>query len=84
MPLDTLIERGIAGGNAVTTINKNKDGELPGWSIQVDEVSAGVYRVVGIDEAGRRFEATGTNPDALLDECKRYAARFNHPTDTSH
>ena len=33
--------------------------ELPGWSFAIDEVSAGVYRVLGRDLAGRTVEATG-------------------------
>lgn len=48
--------------------------ELPGWTFDVDEVSAGVYRAVGVDEAGRSVQATGIDPDQLLDECRRAAA----------
>ena len=44
--------------------------ELPGWSFDVDEVSAGVYKVFGKDRAGRIVEATGIGPDELLEKCK--------------
>ena len=50
--------------------------ELPGWLFEVDEVSAGVYKVYGKDISGRSGEATGTEPEALLDECKRFAKRM--------
>jgi hypothetical protein len=47
--------------------------EIPGWNFEVDEVSAGVYKVSGKDELGRSVEMTGTDPDALLEESKKYA-----------
>jgi len=40
------------------------------------EVSAGVYRVRCVDEAGRSVEATGTDPEALVEECKQAATRI--------
>jgi len=50
--------------------------ELPGWTFDLDEISAGVYRFRGVDEAGRSVEATGTDPDALVDECRKSAAKI--------
>lgn len=50
--------------------------ELPGWTFNIDEVSAGVFHVKGVDEAGRSVEATGTDPDALLEDCRRLAAKM--------
>lgn len=50
--------------------------DIPGWSFTIEEVSAGVYRVRGVDEAGRSVEATGIDPDALMEECKLSAARI--------
>jgi len=49
--------------------------ELPGWDFDIDEISAGVYKVNGRDELGRSIELTGTDPEALLEECKKYAAK---------
>lgn len=49
---------------------------LSGWSFEVDEVSAGVYKVRGTDQAGRHVESTGTDPDAMLLECKKAALRI--------
>lgn len=47
--------------------------ELSGWSFDVEEVSAGVYRAVGRDRSGRSVELKGTDPDVLLVHCKRAA-----------
>lgn len=44
--------------------------ELPGWSFDADEVSAGVYRASGRDRAGRNVQATGADPDALIEKCR--------------
>lgn len=49
--------------------------DLAGWTFKVEEVSAGVYRVHGVDEEGRSLQATGTDPNALLEEGKRNAAQ---------
>lgn len=50
--------------------------ELPGWSFDVDEVSAGVYRACGRDRAGRNVEGTGLDPDALIEKCKQAALKM--------
>jgi len=47
--------------------------ELPGWSFDADEVSAGVFRAFGHDRAGRNVEATGLDPEALIDKCRQAA-----------
>ena len=47
--------------------------DLPGWTFDVDEVSANVYKVVGRDAVGRTFEKSGFDPDQLLEEAKEYA-----------
>jgi hypothetical protein len=49
--------------------------DLAGWHFDMDEISAGVYEVVGEDEGGHRVSATGTDLDALLDQCKNAALR---------
>lgn len=50
--------------------------ELPGWSFDADEVSVGVYRAFGRDRAGRNVEATGLDPDALIEKCKQAAIQM--------
>jgi hypothetical protein len=47
--------------------------ELYGWQFKIDEISAGVYKVSGIDKSGRSVEVTGIDPELLLIECKKYA-----------
>lgn len=54
--------------------------ELPGWSFDEREVSAGVYIVCAQDVHGRRIEKTGTDPDALLEELKTAAAEMTSKT----
>lgn len=54
--------------------------ELAGWSFDVDEVSAGVYRVEGSDAQGRSVQATGADPDALLKDCKKKATSMMQST----
>jgi hypothetical protein len=47
--------------------------ELPNWTMEIDEVSAGVYRVIATDAVGHRFQSQGTDPDALLNDARRAA-----------
>ncbi|MEO8379027.1 MAG: hypothetical protein ABI779_05140 [Acidobacteriota bacterium] len=47
--------------------------ELPGWSFDEREVSAGVYVVFAQHVDGRRIEMTGTDPDALIEKLKTAA-----------
>lgn len=47
--------------------------ELPGWSFDADEVSAGVYRAFGHDRAGRNVEANGLDPEELIEKCRQAA-----------
>jgi hypothetical protein len=54
--------------------------DLPDWTFEIDEISAGVYQVRGFDAEGRRVETTGTDPHALLDECRGAAARMRGGT----
>lgn len=50
--------------------------ELPAWQFEIDEVSAGVYEVVGRDGLGHRVFAQGTDPDSLLEQCRSDAMRL--------
>ena len=50
--------------------------DLPEWSFEIDEVSAGVYEVTASDKRGRRFSSKGTDPDALLESCRQQAMRL--------
>jgi len=50
--------------------------ELPDWSFDADEVSAGVYRAFGRDRTGRNVEATGFDPEALIEKCRQAALQM--------
>ncbi len=47
--------------------------ELPDWNFEVRETSANVYKVTGIDSAGRSVERQGIDPEILLEEAKKDA-----------
>ena len=47
--------------------------ELPGWEFNAEEVSFGVYKAFGVDRQGRNVEAKGTDPDEMIEKCRRYA-----------
>ena len=47
--------------------------DLPKWTFEMDEVSAGVYEVVGKDKSGRQVQSKGTDLEVLLQECRRKA-----------
>lgn len=47
--------------------------DLPGWTFTIDEVSAGAYRVLAVDSAGRSVEAAGSDPEELLEHCRARA-----------
>lgn len=47
--------------------------ELRCWHFDIIEVSANIFKVTGKDQFHHSIELTGTEPDKLLDECKKYA-----------
>jgi hypothetical protein len=55
---------------------KNKADELKDWEFKIDEVSANVYKVRGVDKRGRSVERIGTNLEILLSECKDDALKI--------
>jgi hypothetical protein len=59
-------------------MNKKAD-QLKDLEFKVDEISANVYKVRGVDKRGRSVEKTGTYPEMLLPECKADAMKL---TDT--
>jgi hypothetical protein len=64
--------------NWVASLRSKAEGlpELPGWSFDVQEVSAGVYEVTGTDALGHRVQTKGTDCDALINECREAAAKM--------
>lgn len=53
-----------------------KTDQLEDWKFEIDEISANVYRVIGIDKIGRSVVRTGTDPEILLLKCKTDAMRL--------
>jgi hypothetical protein len=51
--------------------------KLNDWTFKIDEISANVYRVRGIDKSGRNVERTGMDPEILLSECKVDALKID-------
>jgi hypothetical protein len=49
--------------------------DLPGWTFEIEEVSANVYEITGTDRAGRSFNAKGTDPVVLLEEARTWAKK---------
>ncbi len=45
--------------------------DTPGWEFHIDEVSVNVFVVSASDAAGRTIEKTGTDPYALIEECRQ-------------
>jgi len=54
---------------------KKQFAELPAWYFDMDEVSAGVYEVIGRDTAGHIVSAKGTDLEALVEQCRQEAQR---------
>ena len=50
--------------------------DLPNWAFDLEEVSANVYEVTGTDTFGHRVQMKGTDPDALLIDARREAAKI--------
>ncbi len=51
--------------------------ELPDWEFDIQEVSAGVYEVIGKSKFGPNVSAQGFDADALMNQCKKYAMSFS-------
>ena len=52
--------------------------DLPDWSFDIDETSAGVYQVVAIDKQGHLISAAGIDPEMLVAECRSEASNIDH------
>lgn len=48
--------------------------DLPGWTFEMEEVSANVYEVTGKDSVGHTVQMKGTDLDALLNDAKTAAS----------
>jgi hypothetical protein len=48
--------------------------DLPGWTFEVREVSAGVYVGSGRSASGANVQIQGEDPEQLLARCREFAA----------
>ena len=51
--------------------------DIPGWTFEVQETSANVYKVIGYDSHGRSVEHQGLDPDELLQRSKEDAIKMS-------
>jgi hypothetical protein len=51
--------------------------DLPDWTFEMDEISAGVYEVVGKDGSGNSVSAKGIDLDKIITECRDRARRLH-------
>lgn len=51
--------------------------DLPGWSFEIDEESAGVYRVTARAKDGQTFEMKGSGEESMLSEHRQEAAALS-------
>jgi hypothetical protein len=58
--------------------------DLPGWTFEIDEVSANVYEVIATDSVGHRVQVKGTDPDVLLEDARKSARKIRGNVGTSH
>lgn len=51
--------------------------DLPTWEFELDEVSAGVYEMIGQDKVGNRVSAKGVDLDFLVEQCRKDARKLS-------
>ena len=54
--------------------------DLPGWTFDMEEVSAGVYEVIAQNSSGQYTSAKGIELDQLVEQCKNEARRLSEKT----
>jgi hypothetical protein len=57
--------------------------DVPGWTFEIEEVSANVYEVTGTDSVGHRVQMKGTDPDALLEDARKSARKIRESAHAS-
>jgi hypothetical protein len=50
--------------------------ELPNWTFQVEEMSAGIYRLRAKHRLGPSIESTGIDPEELMERARKDAAEM--------
>jgi cold shock protein len=76
--VEAVVQEGGQDGydySAILVRPLGKADELPDWTVTVEEISAGVYRVEGHD-GGRSVSVTGDDPEKLLQEAHERLAQI--------
>ena len=47
--------------------------DVPGWTFEIEEISANVYEITATDGFGHRVQAKGTDPDELIEGARTSA-----------
>ena len=47
------------------------------WSVEINEISVGVYQLQAIDAQGRKISCTGVDPEILISEFRTEAERLS-------
>ena len=56
---------------------KTPSSRFPEWSIDMNEVSAGVYQLQAVHPLGSRIDLTDESPSALLEKFESAAEQMN-------
>lgn len=54
----------------------NKGQGLANWKFEVEEITAGMYRIRGTRNTGNQVERTSSDPECALVDCKRDAQKL--------
>ena len=77
-----MIDSSIAKRRLADAVNTDYP-DLPNWTFNVDEVSAGLYEVTGRDKQGHIVSATGTDVDRVMEKCRQDASRLGKNKNTT-
>lgn len=56
---------------------KKKFSDLPNWKFDIDEVSANVYEIIGIDTTGEKISFKGYDLDEIIDQSRERAKEID-------
>jgi hypothetical protein len=51
---------------------------LPNWTVKVEEISMGMYKVMAVHASGSTIHLTGTDPKDLIRQIKSIAPRMQN------
>lgn len=54
---------------------------ISNWKFEIEEVSAGAYRLLGTHSSGASIDLAGTDPDSLVEAAKERALAIEQKLD---